>query len=131
MLSGTPLADLVSNTRDFPSVWKFTKAYIRYHSKDWRVSGPQYFNRFAAVRYCPDMESCIGKRVLKIEEQHRFVLTEQYRNLFHAHSYVMNRTERARTAYGSSGPYRADGDWLRQAISTAVGIAPHNVLPPS
>jgi hypothetical protein len=89
MLFGTPLdgqsaayvndrhvwLDLASDTRVFPAMGQFAKAYVRYHATDCGVWRVKYFNRLPAARYCPDKKS-------SIQEQHGFIIGEEYRNRF-------------------------------------------------
>ncbi len=45
----------------------------------------QYVYRFGAARDRRDEKSGVGERGLKIQEQDRFVVGEQYCNRFHIH----------------------------------------------
>ncbi|WP_420376755.1 hypothetical protein [Sinorhizobium meliloti] len=83
MLFGTPLdgqsaayvndrhfwLDLASDTRVFPAMGQFAKAYVRYHATDCGVWRVKYLNRLPAA---PDKKS-------SIQEQHGFIIGEEYR----------------------------------------------------
>lgn len=75
--------NLTGNTCDAPTVWKFVKPNIGYHSCYFGVRGPQNLYRLPASGYRHDDEPPVGEGSLVIQKEQRFIFGKQYCRRLH------------------------------------------------